>query len=212
MSSPNLIDDLKWRYAVKKFDPSQKIPDAHWKTLLESVRLAASSFGLQPFRLLEIKDRELRKKLRTVSWDQSQITDADRMLVFTHLRATDSTHIQKYVTHWANTRGVTVESLSGYRQGMLSALESKQKDGTLSDWAARQAYLALGTALAAAAVMRIDACPMEGLDKQAYATLLALNPNYEVTCVATFGVRSSLDEYQRAAKVRFPLDEIYEIR
>ncbi|MBP9839273.1 MAG: nitroreductase family protein, partial [Proteobacteria bacterium] len=118
INSANLIDQLKWRYATKKFDSVKKISAENWAVLEESLILSPSSFGLQPWKFLVVDDKETRKQLRKVSWDQSQIEDASHMVVFAVNTNLSKDYVAKYVNSIASTRGVAKNTLDGLEQMM----------------------------------------------------------------------------------------------
>lgn len=203
-----LINNLQWRYAVKKFDASKKIPAATWQALEHAAVLSPSSFGLQPWRFVVINDKALREKLKGASWNQSQITDASHLIAFARRTKLGADDIQRYIDSIAKTRNVPVASLDGYKNMMLGFANQPGFDTAL--WASKQVYIALGVFLAAAANLGIDACPMEGIDPKQYDEMLkpALGSDYTTLCVATAGYRASDDAIAGMAKVRYPIDDV----
>ncbi|MBM3975403.1 MAG: NAD(P)H-dependent oxidoreductase [Planctomycetes bacterium] len=203
----HLLSALNWRYAVKKFDPTRRIPDATWAALEQALVLSPSSYGLQPWRFVVVSDPALRARLREVSWKQSQVTDASHFVVFASRVGVDQADVQRYIERIAEVRGALLESLSGF-QGMLARTVSSL--GANGDaWTARQAYIALGTLLTSAAVLGIDACPMEGIDGARYDESLGLAPlGYHALCAAALGYRAADDGYASNKKVRFPAEQV----
>lgn len=196
------IDDLNWRYATKKFDTNKEVSPQDLQTLLEAVQLTASSYGLQPYEIIVIKDAALREKLKAHSWDQTQITDSSEVIVFANKTHITSSYLDSYLLDMATTRNLKVEDLDGLK-GMLESTIMKLNPEDQSIWAAKQAYIALGNLLSAAANLRIDTCPMEGFDSAKYDELLNLKDKGLTTAViATIGYRSKEDKTQFAAKVR----------
>lgn len=203
MELNQLIDALNWRYATKTFDSSRKVPSNIVNSLLEATRLSASSFGLQPWKFYVIEDMAIRQKLKPVSWNQSQITDCSHLIVITHKTSIDEKYINTYIEDIAITRGVSAESLNSYRELILGSISSMQGDKG-REWMARQAYIALGTLLAACAVAKVDACPMEGFERSAYDEILDLSKEgFTAIALCPIGYRSSQDKYANAKKVRF---------
>lgn len=203
-----LLSALNRRYAVKKFDPKGKIAPEAWDALEQSLVLAPSSYGLQPFRFFVVEDKALRAKLREVSWSQSQITDADKLVVFAAARTPNAAHVEAFIARIAEVRGVSKESLEGYKNGMLGKL-SRADEAQNAQWAARQTYIALGVFLTSAAALGVDACPMEGFEGAKYDELLGLRAQgYTAVCVATAGVKAEDDDYAKLAKVRLPRTEL----
>ncbi|WP_411032294.1 NAD(P)H-dependent oxidoreductase [Spongiimicrobium sp. 3-5] len=205
----NYIDSLNWRYATKKFDPSKKIAKADLETLLEAVRLSASSYGLQPYQILVITDPEIREKLKPVSWGQSQITDASHLIVFANNTVVDENLMDGYIKNVSNTRGIPQEELQGYGDFMKSKLLDLTEEQRLS-WTSRQVYLALGNLLSAAALLKIDTCPMEGFEAEKYNEILGLKEKgLNAAVVATIGYRSEEDTTQHYKKVRRSKEELF---
>ncbi len=196
------IDDLNWRYATKKFDNKKEVSAQDLETLLEATQLTASSYGLQPYEIIVVKDAALREELKAVSWDQPQITDASEVIVFANKTNITESYIDSYLQDIATTRDLKIEDLQGLK-GMLESTIMKLNPEDQSTWASKQAYIALGNFLSAAANLRIDTCPMEGFDAAKYDELLNLKEKGLTTAViATIGYRSEEDSMQFAAKVR----------
>lgn len=213
-TAENLISTLNWRYAVKKFDSTKKILDKDWQALEESLRLSASSFGLQPWKFIIVQDKNLRKKLTSHSWDQTQIEDCSHLVVLAHAKKMDMAYVEKYLTRMSQVRGIPVASLDGFKQAVA---ESVLGDGPiakkLETWTSRQTYIAMGTFLVAAALLKIDTCPMEGIDPEKYDEILGLNSTfYKTVAVIAAGYRSVEDKYQNLKKVRFEKKDVFEIR
>lgn len=204
----NIIEKFKWRYAVKKFDTRRKLTDEQLKFLLESLNLAPTSYGLQPFKVLVIEDKNIREQLKAQAWGQNQVTDASHLVIFaaqTHLTGKD---VDAFIANISKTRNIPVEALAEYEGMMKNTIQSRNPE-QLTQWAARQAYIALGFLLSAAASANIDACPMEGFSNDAFDELLGLKAKgLTAVVMAPVGYRSEDDGYQNLAKVRKPLDEI----
>ena len=202
-----LVERLEWRYAVKRFDPARKIPPATWKALERALVLTASSFGLQPWRFVVVEDPRMREKLLPASWGQRQIVEASHMVVFAARRGLGAADVDHYIARIAEVRGVPAASLEGFRKVMLGFLE---KSGAgIDDWSARQTYLAIGNFLAVAALLGVDACPMEGIEPARYDEILGLGAaGYHALAVATAGYRAADDARASLKKVRFIDDEV----
>ncbi len=204
-----LLEQLNWRYATKQFDPARKIPAAEWQALEEAIRLAPSGYGVQPWVFVVVSDPEVRKQLRAASWDQPQITDASHMVVFAAKKDVTETDVDHYMQRIADVRGASVADLSGFR-GMIagSVLEGKDSAGRAL-WTSRQTYIPIGVLLTSAALMGLDACPMEGINPAEYDRILGLEAKgLTALAVVTAGYRSTEDKYAAAPKVRFPADEV----
>lgn len=205
-TTEGLLAALKWRYAVKKFDAAKKIPDAQWKALEEALVLSPSSYGLQPWKFFVVDSKELRAKLKPVSWEQTQITDADKLVVFAVKKDFGAADVERFVERISEVRRVPKEVLEGYKKMMLASASLPAEK--VAAWNIRQVYIALGNFLTSAAALGVDACPMEGFDKDKYDEILGLPAKgYNAVVVATAGVRAEDDAYATQKKVRFPLEE-----
>jgi len=198
----NYLESLNWRYATKKFNPEKQISDEDLNTLLEAIRLSPSSYGLQPYHVFIIKDKELREKLKAASLGQPQITDASYLVVFANNTSFDAELIDNYLANVSDTREIELNNLQGYGDFMKSKLLDLP-DNIKESWTARQTYLALGNLLSAAANLKIDACPMEGFEVETYNELLGLNnKGLNASVVAAIGYRDEEDDTQHYKKVR----------
>lgn len=203
----DLIKALNWRYAVKKFDASGRVPLDKWEALEESLVLSPSSYGLQAWKFLVIEDKALRAKLKAHSWDQSQIVDADKLVVFLVKKDAGEADVQRFVDRISEVRRVPAEMLEGYKQMMLKSVSLPAEK--VEAWLTRQVYIALGNFLTSAALLGVDACPMEGFDKDKYDEILDLHKQgWKSVVVATVGVRAKDDDYAKNKKVRFPKAEV----
>lgn len=207
LTPSNLIERLAWRYAVKQFDPNRPIDSDTWEAIEQSLVLAPSSFGLQPWRFLVITDPAIKAQLPAISWNQSQPRDCSHMVVLAARRSLDEEYVDHFIESVAVTRNVPRESLSGYSRVILKSV--LQAEGQHLEWNARQVYIALGQLMMAAAIVGVDSCPMEGIDMPAYDRLLHLEGTPYTTVVAcALGYRSASDKYASTPKVRFPKSEI----
>ncbi|ERK05847.1 MAG: NAD(P)H-dependent oxidoreductase [Pantoea sp.] len=166
-------EKLAWRYATKKFDASKVVPEDKLERIIEAVRLTATSSGLQPFELLVVTNTEIREKIRAVAWDQAQVTDCSHVLVFAAWDDITPERVHMMFDLTNEVRGFRNEGWENYRQMLLGIVGER---GTEANYqaAARQAYIALGSALIAAAFEEVDATPMEGFDPQAVDEILGL--------------------------------------
>jgi nitroreductase len=211
IANDKLIRQLEWRYAVKKFDPTRNISEADWATLEKALVLSPSSFGLQPWKFFVINNPEIRAKLPAISWGQTQSVDASHFVVLAHRKDLTAGDIEYFIDHVAKVRGVSRESLGGYLATIENFRKTFSENGILNTWTSRQVYIALGTLLTSAAVLGIDACPMEGIDTAKYDELLGLGAKgYTSLCAVALGFRAGDDVYAEAPKVRFPLSEVIE--
>jgi len=205
----SIVDAMNWRYAVKKYDPAGKIPADKWAALEQALLLSPSSYGLQAMKFLVIDDKALREKLRPASWDQSQITDADKLVVFLVKKDAGPADVQRFIDRISEVRRVPKEVLKGYQDMMTQSVSLPPEK--VEAWLTRQVYIALGTFLTAAAALGVDATPMEGFDKDKYDELLDLHAKgWKSVVLAAAGVRAPDDGYAKNKKVRFPLNEVVE--
>lgn len=205
----SLMNALEWRYATKAFDTSRSIPADTYAQIREAIRLTPSSFGLQPWRFIEVNDKETRAKMRELGWNQSQFTDADKLLVFASRTDMTAADVDAYVADMAATRGVPADALQGYREMMLGSMQAMSPEQQAA-WASRQLYIALGFGLAAAAAAQVDAVAMEGFDKDAVTKLLGLDTQgLYAHVVLALGYRSADDKYATLAKVRYPAEQVF---
>jgi nitroreductase len=165
--------------------------------------LSPSSYGLQPWRFFIVGDPAVRQKLRSVSWNQSQITDASHLVVFARRSTMTPADVERYVERIIEVRGTPAAALNDYKNMMLGTVNSRD-DAAKAVWNTNQVYIALGCFLASAAVLGVDACPMEGFDAAKYDELLGLPARgYNATVVATAGYRAADDMFADMKKVRF---------
>lgn len=203
----------QWRYACKKFDPTKTIAAPQWQLLQKSLQMAPSSYGLQPYKFIVTQGKEFREKLKAASWNQTQVTDCSHYVIFVTKNKMTEDDVDRFISLTAQTRGTPVENLKGYRDMMVGhVVKGLTPEETLS-WTRRQAYIAMGFLLQAAAELKIDSTPMEGIDAKVYDELLDLNKTpYRTVAAVALGYRHAEDGYQKAAKVRFPIKELVEIR
>ena len=205
----HLLEKLNWRYATKKFDPNKKVSDADLEVIQEAVRLAATSYGLQPFRVLLVTDPELREKLKPAAYGQTQITDASHLVVFCTKTDMSPAYVDDYMARIAATRNLPVSALEGFSSTIKGQVGNMDAD-TITAWNKRQAYIALGHLLVAAAELHIDSCPMEGFDAAQFDEILGLRTQgLTATVLAPIGYRSEEDATAKAAKVRLPLEKLF---
>lgn len=208
-TSPSILTALNWRYATKKFDPSKKVSADDLATIMSAVNLAATSYGLQPFRVMHVQDPAVREKLKAAAYGQTQITDADHLFVFCHMLEVSDEYVDNYMARIASERNMDVANLKGFGDTIKGSVANKSAH-EVADWNRRQAYIALGHLLVAAAKLRVDSCPMEGFDNAAFGEILGLKDlGLGAAVVATVGYRSEEDQLQHAAKVRLPVTELF---
>lgn len=187
----SLNERLLWRYATKKFDATKSVPAEKLERIVEAVRLAPSSSGLQPFELLVVSNADIRAKIRTVSWDQVQITDCSHLLVFAAWDDITADRVNMMFDLTNEVRGFKNEGWENYRQKLLGIVADRGREANYQA-AARQAYIGLGVALIAAAFEEVDATPMEGFDPTAVDEILDLrSKNLRSVVMLPLGYRAA---------------------
>lgn len=209
VSNDALLNQLRWRYATKQFDPGRKIAADNWRSLEESLVLTPSSFGLQPWRFIVVTDQATKERLVPASWEQRQVADASHVVVFAIKKNVGSAEVDHYLSRIAEVRGVSVQSLNGFRGVLIEFLSQPADRFDVNSWAARQAYIALGNFMTSAALLGIDTCPMEGIVPKQYDEILGLAAEgYQTVVVAAAGYRATGDKYAALPKVRFTAEEV----
>ncbi len=204
---------LAWRYATKHFDSTRTIPADTWHALEESLRLAPSSFGMQPWHFVVVSNPALRKELQACSWNQPQIVEASHLVVITSLKAVGDHDIDLLINEIAATRGQTAADLAGYRGMIAGFAKHLNEQNAVEAWTTRQSYIALGFLLSSAAMLGIDACPLEGIDPAQYNKLLGLEASpYAARVACALGYRAASDGYAAAKKVRFDRKRVLSYR
>lgn len=210
MNASEIQKALEWRYATKRFDTSKKISDKDWSTLKEALKMAPSSFGMQPWKFVVVQNPQIREKLRGAGFNQSQFTDASHLVVFATREQIDEKFVQAYIQRVADVRGIPSDSLGGFKSTMLETVNGPLKGKNLP-WTQRQAYIAMGFLLETAALLQIDACPMEGFDPNAFDKILGLEgKGWKSVATVALGYRHPEDGYQNMKKVRFADETVIE--
>lgn len=211
ITTTDLLENLKWRYATKQFDPAKTIAPEIWTALEDALVLTPSSYGLQPWKFLIITSSELKEQLKPLSWNQSQVTDCSHYVVFAIKKNLTAEDVDRFMARTVELRGGTVEAMAGYRNLIVSDLVDGARSFNINQWSTRQTYIALGNFMTSAALLGVDTCPMEGIEPVNYDRVLGLSAKGFTTVVAcAAGYRSEADKYASLAKVRFPKSEILE--
>lgn len=204
-----LITALEWRYATKVFDASAKIPAPVWSALEKSLVLTPTSYGMQPYKFLIVQDPAIRAALLPHSWGQKQVVDCSHYVVFlgrTEMKAAD---VDRLIKRTSDVRGIPVEKLTNYRDMVLSDVVDGPRGKHADEWAARQAYIALGSLMTCAAVLGVDACPMEGIAPAEYDQVLKLmGTGYKTVVACAVGYRAGTDRYASLPKVRYEAKDL----
>jgi len=198
----SLLTTLDWRYATKRMN-GQKVPSEKVENILKAIQLAPTSIGLQPFTVLVIEDAETRAKIAPAIYNQPQITEGSHVIVFAAWKDYSLEKIDEYISQMAALRGIPVEALDGMRNMAIGAVTGKTPEQLLT-WNQKQAYIALGIGLVAAAEEQVDATPMEGFDPEALDKALGLaEKGLHSTVILTLGYRDPQNDYLNGkAKVR----------
>lgn len=208
MDSSHIQNALQWRYATKLFNTEKKVSDKDLSTLLEAIRLAPSSFGLQPWKVVVVTDRAVREQLKKAAWNQSQVSDASHLVIFAARKDMSEEYVNSYFKRSIEVTKQKPEDVDGYKQMILGTVKSRSPEA-IKAWNARQAYIALGFLLETAALLKIDACPMEGFDTAQFDAILGLDKtDYTSVVMATVGYRNDADKYASSPKVRFEMKDI----
>jgi nitroreductase len=212
ISTQQLLDGLEWRYATKVFDATRKIPLDVWTALEQTLVLTPTSYGLQPYQFLVVQDPAKRAALLPHSWGQKQVVDCSHFVVFTARTDMQETDVAKLIARTSSVRGVTPESLDFYRKMILGDIVNGARGKIAHEWATRQSYIALGNLMTAAALLGVDACPMEGLVPAEYDRVLNLpGSGYATAMACALGYRAAADKYASLTKVRYPLQDLIRV-
>lgn len=204
----SLLESLNWRYATKRMT-GQKVPQEKVDIILEAARLAPTSSGIQPFSILQITDKSLLEKIQKVAYNQPQITEASHLLVFAAWDSITTEKIDYVYDQIARERQLPADALKGYTDNLKKTYTSLPQEQQFN-WAARQAYIAFGIAVAAAATEKIDSTPMEGFQNAELDKLLELPAKgLRSTSLLTLGYRDTANDWlANLKKVRRPIEEL----
>ena len=200
------------RAAVKRFDPLRVIPASDWDFLMEVLELCPSAYGLQPYRTIDVRSKERRQLLQTASYGQPQVAEASRYLVFAVVTDFGETELDAYLQRLREARGLPDEAVGAYRQKVLERVLAVLTPVQRRGWQARQAYIALGALLWAAALRGLDTCPLEAIDVAAYDRILELSKHGLTAVLAcAVGYRGGEESYADLPKVRLPREELVRV-
>ncbi len=209
MKKDEILAALKWRYAVKVFDQNKKVSQEDVQTILEAGRLAPSSSGTEPWKFILVENPEIRKQMRGEK-GQPKITDASHLIVIG--RRTDALSLApELIARTGKTQAKTAEELSGLKKSVDAGVSKKTTEGTIDGWLAAQTYIPLGIMVMTAALLGVDAGPMEGFDPMKINEILGLSAkNLSAVTMLALGYRGD-DKYAALPKTRRPFDEVVEI-
>ena len=210
-SPQEVLKQLQWRYATKEFDSGKKIPEDVWKVLEQSLVLAPSSFGVQPWKFFVIRNPEIRHQLVEHSWGQKQVEEASHLVVLTIKEDVNSEDVDTYLQRMSEVRNTPVEKLQGLGNMVKGFLKEPPYPLDKDAWSTRQVYIALAFFMFTAAMLEIDTCPMEGFVPAKYDEVLGLkDKGYHTVVVCAAGYRLPSDKYANMAKVRFETEDVVE--
>ena len=213
MSQPQqLLAALQWRYATKVFDATKKIPADLWSALEKALVLTPTSYGLQPYQFLIVQDAAKRAALLPHSWGQKQVVDCSHYVVFLARTEMKEADVTKLISRISAVRGVPAETMTPYWNMMIKDVVNGPRGKAAHEWAARQSYIALGGLMTAAALLGVDACPMEGLVPAEYDKILKLEgTGYKTVVALALGYRAAGDKYASLAKVRYEAADLVKV-
>lgn len=204
----NIIAQLQWRYACKKFDSDKKLSAQKLQVLKESFNLTATSYGLQPLKMVVVGDQAIKEQLVSVSMNQKQVKDASHVLVICIEKEIPSHYIRSYFNRVEEIRQTPRTILNPYEKYLLESFAEKSPE-ELTRWMTKQAYLALGNLLTVCAVEGIDSCPMEGFEPEKYDDILNLEAKgLKSVLVLPVGYRHKDDFFSDLKKIRRGVEEV----
>lgn len=203
----NPLEHLQWRYATKKFDASRTLPEEKIQTLKEAFNLTATSYGLQPIKLLIIKNQQIKEDLVPLTMHQMQVQDASHLLVFCVVTSIDKEYVTNYFEQVEKSRGTSKTILAPFRDILIDEFNQKSEQ-EIFEWAKNQAYLAMGNLLTICALEKIDSCPIEGFEPKKYDDYLNLKEKgLKSVLVMPIGYRAPDDFFANFKKVRKDISE-----
>jgi len=212
MTNEQLLTALNWRYATKVFDAAKKIPADTWQTLEQALVLTPTSYGLQPYKFLVVSHPAKRVELLPHSWGQKQVVDASHFVVFTARTEMKEADVDRFIKRTTDVRKLPGGAFNPYRDMMLGDVVNGPRGKIAHEWAARQAYIALGNLITSAAGLGVGACPMEGSVPAEYDKILNLTGSGYATVVAcALGYRAASDKYASLAKVRYEAADLVKV-
>ncbi|RZK43594.1 MAG: NAD(P)H-dependent oxidoreductase [Pedobacter sp.] len=203
----DLINALNWRYAVKKMN-GKAVPQDKVDQIIEAARLAPTSSGLQPYEIIVITNQDLKEALMPHTYNQSQIVDSSHVLIFAAWDNYTEERINNVFAYTHKERGTPEESTADYQKTLIGMYTPRTAE-TNFQHSARQAYIGFGVALAEAAMLKVDATPMEGFDSEKYDEILGLKERgLKSVTVMPLGYRDEEGDWLvNLKKVRKPKSE-----
>jgi nitroreductase len=203
----NSIDKLKWRYATKKFDTLKRLSEGQIDILKNTFNLTATSYGLQPLKLIVLSNQEIKDSLLTHSYNQAQVTDCSHLLIICIKTNVDGNYVDEKFDLEKEVRNVSEETIGGFRNFLKNTINNKPED-EIENSSINQAYIALGNLMTVCAFEEIDSCPMEGFNSAKYDEILNLKElNLKSVLLLPVGFRAKDDMMSLLKKVRIPIEE-----
>ncbi|MAP81342.1 MAG: NAD(P)H-dependent oxidoreductase [Aequorivita sp.] len=206
--SSNTIEKLQWRYATKKFDPSKVLSNEKLNILKETFNLTATSFGLQPLKMVVVSNAKIKEQLVPLTYHQPQVRDASHVLILCIEKSIDEKFIVDHFKRVEGLRKTPRKILDPFERDLIDSFTKKNSE-EIKTWMINQLYLTLGALLTVCAMEKIDSCPMEGFESKKYDTLLGLDKKgLESVLVLPVGYRDKDDFFVTLKKVRRGVDEL----
>lgn len=207
----SFLNNLNWRYATKRFDTSKKVAEEDVQKIRDAIRMTPTSLGVQMFHVVEVVDQDIKNKLREISFDQEQMSTADRIFVFCSRKDLADRTEDMFVDMTGGDEEFRKndEDISKYEKSVHFFAKMLGED-KIPEWSAREAHVVLGFALAACAELKIDSCPIGGFDPVKAKEILNLDLDFMPIVCLPIGYRDETDEHLKFKKWRFPEDKIFE--
>ncbi len=203
------LNALKWRAAVKKFDPNRRVSDADFAMIKEAIQLSPSSIGLQPYEVMVIEGVEMRSALQPLCWGQAQIVESDRLLLFCHMLSLPDEYVVTCGEQHSQARGGDPAMVEQVKMVVANLIGSRSAE-QVAAWANAEVHIATGVAMSACAALGIDACPIGGFQAEDVSEYLGLKArNLGPSLFLPIGYRSAKDMYCQLPKVRKPMDSLF---
>jgi hypothetical protein len=203
----NIIESLNWRYATKKFDSNKKLSKNQVNILKNAFNLTASSYGLQPIKLIVISNQEIKNNLLESSFNQKQVIQCSHLFVICIETDIDESYIELYFKRVIDIRKTSAKVLESFKNSIINEFND-MSNTSIINWSKNQAYLALGNLMTVCAVEGIDSCPMEGFVPEKYNEILDLkSKNLKSVLVMPVGYRSVDDQFSSFKKVRKDIND-----
>ena len=203
----NIIESLNWRYATKKFDSNKKLSKNQVNILKNAFNLTASSYGLQPIKLIVISNQEIKNNLLDSSFNQKQVIQCSHLFVICIETDIDESYIELYFKRVVDIRKTSAKVLESFKKSIINEFND-MSNTSIINWSKNQAYLALGNLMTVCAVEGIDSCPMEGFMPEKYNEILDLkSKNLKSVLVMPVGYRSVDDQFSSFKKVRKDIND-----